>query len=76
MFSSITDFTYAAYSQLINSIIMVILPNGLNWSIPAGIRLPAADMNKIITVVKNLHIPDKYPSLYGDGNCAKKICDF
>jgi len=38
--------------------------------------LTGADTGKIINAVKNLHIPDAYPSLYGDGNCAQKICDF
>jgi len=38
--------------------------------------LTGADTEKIITSVKNLHTPGEYPSLYGDGNCAKKICDF
>jgi UDP-GlcNAc3NAcA epimerase len=37
--------------------------------------LTGANTDKIIEAVKNMHIPDKYPSLYGDGNCAKKICD-
>ncbi|WP_461255409.1 non-hydrolyzing UDP-N-acetylglucosamine 2-epimerase [Treponema sp. R80B11-R83G3] len=38
--------------------------------------LTGADTCKIINAVRNLHIPDEYPSLYGDGNCAQKICDF
>jgi len=38
--------------------------------------LTGADTGKIINAVRNLHIPDEYPSLYGDGNCAQKICDF
>jgi len=38
--------------------------------------LTGADTGKIINAVQNLHIPDEYPSLYGDGNCAQKICDF
>jgi UDP-GlcNAc3NAcA epimerase len=37
--------------------------------------LTGADMDKIICAVKNLHIPNEYPALYGDGNCAQKICD-
>jgi UDP-GlcNAc3NAcA epimerase len=37
--------------------------------------LTGADTNKIIEAVKNIHIPDIYPSLYGDGNCAQKICN-
>jgi len=37
--------------------------------------LTGADTDKIITTVKNLHTPVEYPSLYGDGNCARKICD-
>ena len=36
--------------------------------------LTGADTEKIINAVTNLHIPDTYPTLYGDGNCAKKIC--
>ncbi|MCL2156459.1 MAG: UDP-N-acetylglucosamine 2-epimerase (non-hydrolyzing) [Methanobrevibacter sp.] len=40
------------------------------WNILSG-----ADTEKIINAVKNLSIPSKYPSLYGDGNCAKYICD-
>jgi len=38
--------------------------------------LTGADTGKIINAVRNLHIPKEYPSLYGDGNCAQKICDF
>jgi len=38
--------------------------------------LTGADTNKIISAVKNLNTPNEYPSLYGDGNCAKKICDY
>jgi UDP-GlcNAc3NAcA epimerase len=38
--------------------------------------LTGADTEKIITAVKDLHIPNEYPSLYGDGNCAQKIYDF
>jgi len=38
--------------------------------------LTGANTEKITAAVKNLHTPDEYPSLYGDGNCAKKICDF
>jgi UDP-GlcNAc3NAcA epimerase len=37
--------------------------------------LTGADTGKIINAVQNLHIPAEYPSLYGDGNCAQKICD-
>ena len=37
--------------------------------------LTGADTEKIINTVKNLNIPDEYPALYGDGNCASKICD-
>ena len=36
--------------------------------------LSGADTKKIINAVKNIHIPCEYPDLYGDGNCAKKIC--
>jgi len=37
--------------------------------------LTGANTDKITETVKHIHIPAKYPSLYGDGNCAKKICD-
>ncbi|MDR2965765.1 MAG: UDP-N-acetylglucosamine 2-epimerase (non-hydrolyzing) [Treponema sp.] len=37
--------------------------------------LTGADTKKIITAVKNLHTPEHSPALYGDGNCAEKICD-
>jgi UDP-GlcNAc3NAcA epimerase len=37
--------------------------------------LTGTDTDKIINTVKNLKIPDEYPSLYGDGNCASKICE-
>jgi UDP-GlcNAc3NAcA epimerase len=40
------------------------------WNTLAG-----ADTDKIINAVKNMQIPDNYPSLYGDGNCTSKICD-
>jgi UDP-GlcNAc3NAcA epimerase len=38
--------------------------------------LSGANTDKIIKSVKNIQIPGKYPSLYGDGNCAQKICNF
>jgi UDP-GlcNAc3NAcA epimerase len=38
--------------------------------------LTGADTNKIIDTVKNLHSPDEYSFLYGDGNCSKKICNY
>jgi UDP-GlcNAc3NAcA epimerase len=38
--------------------------------------ITGADTDKIIMAVKNLHIPNEYPSLYGDGTCAQKICGF
>jgi len=38
--------------------------------------LTGADTGKIVNAVRNLHIPDEYTSLYGDGNCARKICDY
>jgi UDP-GlcNAc3NAcA epimerase len=38
--------------------------------------LTGSDTEKIINAVKNVHIPNEYPSLYGDGNCAQKICGF
>ena len=37
--------------------------------------LTGADTEKITKAVSNLHIPDEYPTLYGDGNCAQKICE-
>ena len=37
--------------------------------------LTGADTQKITDAVKNLHIPDEYTALYGDGCCAQKICD-
>ena len=36
--------------------------------------LTGADTEKIINTLKNIKIPDNYPNLYGDGNCAHKIC--
>ena len=36
--------------------------------------LTGADTEKIVNAVKNLHVPDEYSALYGDGNCAEKIC--
>jgi UDP-GlcNAc3NAcA epimerase len=41
------------------------------WNTLAG-----AYTDNIINAVKNLHIPSEYPSLYGDGNCAEKICGY
>jgi UDP-GlcNAc3NAcA epimerase len=38
--------------------------------------LTGADTVKIKTAIKNMYIPCEYPSLYGDGNCAQKICDY
>jgi len=35
--------------------------------------LTGSDVDKIIVAVKNMHIPEGYPSLYGDGHCAEKI---
>ena len=37
--------------------------------------LTGAEPEKIINAVNNLSIPNTYPALYGDGNCAEKICD-
>ena len=37
--------------------------------------LTGADTDKIISAVKNLQAPVEYPILYGDGNCAEKICN-
>lgn len=37
--------------------------------------LTGADTNKIVSAVKNVHIPDDYPVLYGDGHCARKIVE-
>jgi len=39
------------------------------WNVLSG-----ANTDKIISAINNLHIPSEYPSLYGDGNCAEKIC--
>jgi len=38
--------------------------------------LTGADTDKIINAVKNINTPGEYPSFYGDGDCARKICDF
>ncbi len=38
------------------------------WNTLAG-----TDSDKIINAMKSLHVPDTYPSLYGDGKCAEKI---
>ena len=43
-----------------------LIENG--WNILTG-----ADTDKIIQTVKNVKIPSKYPTLYGDGCCAEKI---
>jgi UDP-GlcNAc3NAcA epimerase len=32
-----------------------------------------ADRDTIVSAIKNLHIPDNHPNLYGDGHCAEKI---
>ena len=37
--------------------------------------LTGADTEKIINAIYKLHTPDEYPALYGDGNCAQKICE-
>jgi UDP-GlcNAc3NAcA epimerase len=37
--------------------------------------LVGADTEKIIFTINNLQIPAEYPAFYGDGNCAKKICE-
>jgi len=37
--------------------------------------LTGAATEKIVNTMKNLNVPDEYPTLYGDGNCASKICD-
>ena len=37
--------------------------------------ITGANTEKIIAAVKNLNIPEHYPALYGDGNCAQKICE-
>ena len=36
--------------------------------------LTGAATDKIIFAVRNVKLPKEYPGLYGDGNCAKKIC--
>ena len=38
--------------------------------------LTGANTDKIITAIKNVHIPECYPELYGDGRCAEKIISF
>ena len=38
--------------------------------------LTGADTDKIIAAVKNMHIPERFPSLYGDGHCAEKIVSY
>jgi len=38
--------------------------------------LTGADTQNIINAVYNLNSPGEYPSLYGDGTCAEKICKF
>jgi len=40
------------------------------WNTIAG-----SDPEKIIFAVNNIKVPYEYPLLYGDGNCAKKICE-
>jgi len=40
------------------------------WNTLAG-----AGTDKIVNAVKSLNVPEGYPALYGDGNCASKICD-
>jgi len=37
--------------------------------------LVGATTEKIIQAVKSLRTPNEYPSLYGDGKCAEKICN-
>ena len=38
--------------------------------------ITGANTEKIINAVKNSRIPENYPSLYGDGNCAEKIASY
>jgi len=38
--------------------------------------LTGTDAGKIVNAIRNLHIPNEYPSLYGDGDCAQKICGY
>ena len=38
------------------------------WNVLTG-----ANTDKIISAIKNINIPETYPSLYGDGRCAEKI---
>jgi len=40
------------------------------WNTLAG-----AETDEIVNAINNLYIPDEYPTLYGDGHCALKICD-
>jgi UDP-GlcNAc3NAcA epimerase len=39
------------------------------WNTLAG-----AGTEKIVNAIRHLRIPEKYPSLYGSGNCAAAIC--
>jgi len=38
--------------------------------------LTGANTEKIINAIENIHIPDDYTSLYGDGHCAEKIISY
>jgi UDP-GlcNAc3NAcA epimerase len=38
--------------------------------------LVGVDQDTIVSSIKNLHMPDNYPDLYGDGHCAEKIISY
>ena len=38
--------------------------------------LTGADTDRIISALKNIHVPNDYPELYGDGKCAEKIVSY
>lgn len=35
--------------------------------------LVGTDPDKLLNTIKNISVPEKYPILYGDGNCSEKI---
>jgi UDP-GlcNAc3NAcA epimerase len=43
----------------------------VGWNTLAG-----ADRDTIVSAIKNLHIPDEHPQIYGDGHCARKIVSY
>jgi UDP-GlcNAc3NAcA epimerase len=38
--------------------------------------LTGADRDTIILAIKNIHIPNDHPNVYGDGHCAEKIISY